>query len=94
MASNFKIIRYQKRENLHLKLIGDFDGTSAYELMNTLTSSKVNKGKIFIHTDDLKSVYLFGAELFKLKCPRIISRCIIFTGKRAVELVYPEMIPV
>ncbi len=93
MALNFKIIRYQNRDNLHLKLIGDFDGTSAYELMNTLRSFKVDQGKIFIHTGDLKSVYSFGAELFKRKCPRVISQCIIFTGEHAVEMVYPEIIP-
>ncbi len=86
MASNFKIIRYQSNHNLHLKLIGDFDGTSAYELMNTLRSSKVNQGKILIHTSDLKSVHSFGAEIFKRNCPQPISEGIIFTGEYAAEM--------
>lgn len=92
MATNFKIIRYQHNNNLHLKLIGDFDGTSAYELMNTLRSYKVNQGKIFIHTGDLKSVYLFGVDLFKRKCPRVISQGIIFTGEHATEMTDPDRI--
>jgi len=36
MALNFKIICHKNSENLHLKLMGDFDGSSAYELINTL----------------------------------------------------------
>jgi hypothetical protein len=36
MASNFRIYCHQNKDNLHLKLMGDFDGSSAYELINTL----------------------------------------------------------
>ncbi len=86
MASNFKIIRHKRSNNLHLKLIGDFDGTSAYELTNYISSSKINHGKIFIHTDDLKSVYSFGAEVFKRNCPHPISQGVIITGDYAAEI--------
>jgi len=34
MATNVKITAHRNDENLHLKLKGDFDGTSAYELLN------------------------------------------------------------
>ena len=37
MASNFQIYSFKTRDSLHLKLAGDFDGSSAYELINTLT---------------------------------------------------------
>nr|CBX29619.1 unknown protein [uncultured Desulfobacterium sp.] len=36
MASNFKIEVFRNSENVHLKLFGDFDGNSAYELVNTI----------------------------------------------------------
>jgi len=36
MAANFQIVSYKTRDSLHLKLNGDFDGTSAYELINTI----------------------------------------------------------
>ena len=36
MASNFQIYSFKTRDSLHLKLAGDFDGSSAYELINTL----------------------------------------------------------
>ena len=36
MANNFRIMFHKNRENLYLKLVGDFDGTSAYELIETI----------------------------------------------------------
>ena len=36
MASNFQIYRHRTRDSLHLKLEGDFDGSSAHELINAL----------------------------------------------------------
>ena len=36
MASNFRILKHQNGDNLHLKLAGNFDGTSAWEVFNTL----------------------------------------------------------
>jgi hypothetical protein len=39
MASNFKILVHRNSENLHLKLTGDFDGTSAQKLLNALLRS-------------------------------------------------------
>lgn len=90
MASNFRIIRHQNSENLHLKLIGDFDGTSADELVNALDTSKGVQGKIFIHTSSLKSMNPFGAELFKRRCRHFVRNHIIITGQYAVEMAFPE----
>lgn len=90
MALNFKIIRHQNSENLHLKLIGDFDGTSADELINALRSSRGIHGKIFIHTSSLKSVHPFGADLFKRKCRCIVRQHVILTGEYAYEMAFPE----
>ena len=36
MASNFQLLSYRNKDSLHLQLYGDFDGNSAYELINTL----------------------------------------------------------
>jgi len=36
MAARFRISIHRNSENLHLKLMGDFDGTSAHELLNVL----------------------------------------------------------
>ncbi|MBW2247672.1 MAG: peptidylprolyl isomerase, partial [Deltaproteobacteria bacterium] len=60
MALNFKIICHKNSENLHLKLMGDFDGSSAYELINTLKKYNGNAGKVFVDTCSLLSVHPFG----------------------------------
>ena len=38
MAMNFKIFQLKRSHSVHLNLDGDFDGTSAHELINTLKS--------------------------------------------------------
>jgi hypothetical protein len=65
MASNFKIMKHQTKESLHLKLDGDFDGSSAYELINTLKEHGTDIYEIFIDTNDLKSVHPFGVDIFQ-----------------------------
>ena len=65
MASNFQIYSFKTRDSLHLKLAGDFDGNSAYELINTLRDHGVEFFQIFIDTNDLKTVHAFGREVFQ-----------------------------
>jgi hypothetical protein len=36
MAPNFQMTYYQYEDGIHLKLYGDFDGSSAHELLNLL----------------------------------------------------------
>jgi len=64
MAKNFKIIKHRQNKCLHLKLKGDFDGNSAFELINTLKET-ANVPKIYIHAESLKSVDPFGSEVFE-----------------------------
>jgi hypothetical protein len=82
MASNFRIYCHQNRDNLHLKLVGDFDGSSAYELINTLKKYRGIVGRIFIHTCFLSSVYSFGLDVFQKSCTiKKLSRILTFTGE-------------
>jgi hypothetical protein len=67
MASNFQIYSYKTRESLHLKLNGDFDGSSAYELINILNETGTDFWEIFIDTKGLKSIHPFGRAVFKKK---------------------------
>jgi hypothetical protein len=67
MASNFHIFSYKTRDSLHLKLEGDFDGNSAYELLETLKKYDSSFYQVFIDTNDLKTIYPFGEEVFQKK---------------------------
>jgi hypothetical protein len=65
VASNFKIYSLKTRESLHSRLTGDFDGSSAYELINKISKYGKNFYEIYIDTNDLNSIYPFGREVFK-----------------------------
>jgi hypothetical protein len=67
MAPNFQISSVKTRDSLHLKLTGDFDGNSAYELINTLTEYGKHFYEIYIDTNELKIIHPFGKDLFQKK---------------------------
>jgi anti-anti-sigma regulatory factor len=93
MAVNFKMVVHKNSENLHLKLAGDFDGSSAHELINMLKDNCSGSSQVFIHTSSLKSVDLFGRDVF-LSGLKLVKRqlsFLVFTGEKASELV-PENI--
>jgi len=67
MASNFQIYSFKTKNSLHLKLTGDFDGSSAYDLIHTLTKHSKGVYEIFIDINDLNSIHPFGREVFQKK---------------------------
>ncbi len=83
MASNFRIYRHRTRGSLHLKLDGDFDGNSAHELVNALTEDGTGFDQIFIDTNDLKTIYPFGRNVFQKNLGRFNKKWnrLIFIGE-------------
>ena len=67
MAKNFKIFKHQTTETLHLKLVGNFDGSSAAELINTLQDSKSTFHQIFVNTSELAIIEPFGKSVFQTR---------------------------
>jgi hypothetical protein len=57
MAENFKISVHRNSDNLHLKLLGDFDDASALELLDTVKKLARGASKVFIHTSTLDKVH-------------------------------------
>lgn len=64
MAKNFKILKHKNNECLHLKLQGDFDGSSAFELINVLKNT-IPAAEIYIHAENLGTIHPFGSEVFE-----------------------------
>jgi len=82
MALNFRIITHQNNGGLQLKLIGDFDGSSAFELINVLKEHCGTVGQVVINTGGLSSIHPFGRSVFQKNCPiKKLSRGLTFTGK-------------
>ena len=92
MASNFQITFKRFEDSIHLKLYGDFDGSSAFELLNLLKNNSYDTSKIYVQTDGIKHIHPFGLNTF-FKNFRIINGCagrIVFTGKKAPVLALPS----
>jgi len=87
MASNFKISLRKESETLHVRLKGDFDGTSAYQLIHALKNHSRTCRRILINTGSLKEVHLFGENVFRKNLGFLNPQSchLHFTGKRASE---------
>lgn len=87
MASNFKILIHRNSNNLDLKLMGDFDGSSAHQLINLIDRDNLGASEIFIHTNCLKEVIPFGRDVFVHNLRPLMKKPpkIIFTGDYASQ---------
>lgn len=88
MAKNFRIFTHRNEGTLHLKLMGDFDGTSACQLLSVLKRNSNSTSKAFIHTSGLRNIYPFGLNVFhnnlnviKRKLPQFV-----FTGEKCLPI--------
>jgi hypothetical protein len=72
MASNFQISSNRTGDSLHLELSGDFDGTSAHELLYFLEKYNREISVTYIHTGDLRQIYTLNIQ-GSLATPRCIS---------------------
>ena len=88
MASNFQIYRHRNRDSLHLKLEGDFDGSSAYELINTLIEHGTGFHQIFIDTNELNTIHPFGRDVFQKNLGRFNKKVnsLIFIGEKEYQI--------
>jgi hypothetical protein len=89
MAVNFRITIHQNSENLHLRLDGDFDGSSAFELLGVLERRCRLASRAFIHTNGLRRIYPFGVSTFQNNLDALSDdQCmhLEFTGDHAREL--------
>jgi hypothetical protein len=89
MASNFKLFLHETKDNIHMKMCGDFDGTSAHELITAIQKHAQQSNQVFIHTEDLGNIYSFGREVFQknLGILKKQSNKIVFVGKHQDSLV-------
>ncbi len=88
MAHNFKISLNRNSNNLHVKLSGDFDGSSAHELLRVLRKNCRGTSRVIIHTSSLKHIHPFGRHVFRNNLD-VINRqsvLLLYTGEKAIQL--------
>ena len=89
MAANFKLSLHETEDGIHMKMCGDFDGTSAYELIAALQDQSHKSNQVVIHTEDLGNIYSFGRGVFQNNLGILKKRPnkIIFVGKHKDSLI-------
>ena len=88
MARNFRVSVRRQKGMLHLKLAGDFDGGSAFELLKILENNCRGIEKVIIHTNGLKDIYPYGRDLFNNNLRGLIEKHVhlVFIGAHEREM--------
>jgi anti-anti-sigma regulatory factor len=88
MASNFRIVSQRNSDRLHLKLTGDMDGNSAYEIINLLDENSNGIEEVVIETSGLTTIFPFGQSVFFKNFHKIKNRYaeILFTGDKSNQI--------
>jgi hypothetical protein len=88
MACNFRVVLHRNSESLHMRLEGDFDGSSAHQLLQMLGENGRGTRRVFIHTNGLKEIHPFGTEVFQKNLNHVMGRRadLVFTGDKGPEI--------
>ena len=88
MRKMFHIQFKKNNGNLHVRPEGDFDGASAWELLNFLHDHYSGQGSVYIDTGRLRRVHSFGCSTFKcrLNMKRLPVDRFFFTGEKGFEI--------
>ena len=86
MSINFQIQFKTSNGNLHIQPKGDFDGSSAWELINLIHEKYDGKGRVFIDTRNLGEIHPFGCNIFQCRLnPGILpADRLCFKGEKGV----------
>lgn len=79
MAANFKIQVEKKKGSSHFYLSGDFDGSSACELVNTVKEKGAPDCRVTIHIGGIKRLAPFGEAVLDNRFQEIrnLVKCFI-----------------
>jgi hypothetical protein len=88
MARNFRVSVRRENAILHLKLAGDFDGGSAFELLKILEKNCRSMENVIIHTNGLKDINPYGRDLFNKNLRGLIDKHLhlVFIGAHEREM--------
>jgi hypothetical protein len=88
MPSNFSMRIHPNSDNVHIRLLGDFDGAAACRLVASIEKYKKYARKVFIYTNDLQNVHALGKETFRntIDLPVDDVLKLVFAGKHAAEI--------
>lgn len=88
MAANFRVLVHRNSDNLHLRLAGDFDGSSAQQLLCVIGDNGNGVRRVFIHTSGLAEIHPFGKAVFQKNLRGFMQpqTDVVFTGEKGPEI--------
>lgn len=88
MSTKFHVACKRRNGNLHVFTQGDFDGNSAWELVNLLHDQYDGQGEVYIDTHELREMCPFGCSTFQcqLNLRRIPAERLFFEGEKGREI--------
>jgi anti-anti-sigma regulatory factor len=91
MKSNFSLKSRKTDQNLYINISGCFDGSSAWELINTINRKHDKNGKVYIDTNNIREVAQFGKNVLATNVDKaaVKPKNLFFTG-RYYKYLMPE----
>ena len=88
MSTNFQVTLQKHCGDIHLHPSGDFDGSSAFELIALINRHYNGSGEVVIDTSKLRKIFPFGTSIFrgKIKEMRIPKNRLCFKGEKGHDL--------
>ncbi len=88
MGTNFQIDVKKSNGHLHVIPRGNFDGSSAWELVNLLHEQYDGNGDVVIDTQHLEEISPFGCSTFQCRLNRntVPAERLVFQGDKAGKI--------
>lgn len=83
MSPKFELSSHRTNDILHLQLVGEFDGSSACELIKKIREDGSGASKILVDTTGVQSVHPFGKIVLQNSLGQVSRKLIglTFTGR-------------
>ena len=88
MRNRFQIDVKTSNGNLYVRPKGDFDGSSACELINVLREHYRGTGRVFIDTKSLRDICSFGCKTFQARLDKrmVPPERLFFKGEKGRQI--------
>jgi anti-anti-sigma regulatory factor len=88
MSAKFQVATKVINGDLYMHPRGDFDGSSALELINLLQEKFDGKGQVIIDTTGLQEICPFGCSMFqnRLNLSHVSTHRLCFTGEKGYQI--------
>ena len=81
MSQKFELSSCRTNDILHLKLLGEFDGSSACELVKKIKEDGSGASQIIVDTTEVRRVHPFGRIVLQNRLGQVSRRLIGLTFK-------------